>query len=179
MKMTGRKGICSLFVLTWASLPGCGDASDDEMQVIARGTDLVVYSDVADNPIPMSATAEGTAWYADGTLRLTLSVAGFPASREFGAHLHKLSCDDNKGGGHYQHTTAPNMDEVNTPPYANTSNEAWLDFMTKADGSAAAETTQSWLPRAGEAQSIIIHAMKTDVNGRAGDKLACLPMNLP
>jgi hypothetical protein len=27
--------------------------------------------------------------------------------------------------------------------------------------------------------SIVIHAMKTDANGRAGDKLACLPMNLP
>jgi Cu/Zn superoxide dismutase len=171
-------GVIALLVVP---LFGCSDESEGEGDdgVIAMGTALQVYADVASNPIPTSAMATSTAWSVEGKLKLALRVAGFPASREFGAHLHKLSCSDNKAGGHYQHTAAPTMEAVNTPTYANSSNEAWLDFTTAADGSAAVETTQSWLPRAGEAMSIVIHAMKTDVNGRAGDKLACLPMNLP
>lgn len=173
-------GVLALFL---ASLPGCGDESDegakDDDKVIAMGKALQVYTDVTGNPIAMGASAEGTAWDQGGKLKLSLRVAAFPASRDFGAHLHKLSCSDNKAGGHYQHMAAPTMEEVNTPTYANTANEAWLDFTTAADGSAAVETTQSWLPRSGEAMSIVIHAMKTDVNGRAGDKLACLPLNPP
>lgn len=177
-KAAGKRlyGACVLFL---ASLPGCGEDSEDEGKVIAMGMALQVYTEVTSNPIPTSATATGTARDQDGKLKLALRVAGFPASRDFGAHLHKLACGDNKAGGHYQHMAAPTMDEVNTPTYANTSNEAWLDFTTAADGSAAVETTQSWLPRSGEAMSIVIHAMKTDVNGRAGDKLACLPLNVP
>lgn len=179
MKKTGSRRLCSVLALVLAPLPGCGDDAEDDGKVIAQGTALQVYNDVASNPIPTSASASGTAWDQEGKLKLTLRVAGFPASRDFGVHLHKLACSDNKGGGHYQHMAAPTMDEINTPTYANTSNEAWLDFTTAADGSAKVETTQSWLPRSGEAMSIVIHAMKTDVNGRAGDKLACLPMNLP
>jgi len=181
MKKNARIRRASALALLLAALPGCGDDAEnqDEGKVIAMGMALQVYTDVANNPIPTSATAASTAWDQDGKLKLTLSVSGFPPSRDFGAHLHKLSCDTNKAGGHYQHTAAPTMEEVNTPTYANTSNEAWLDFTTTPGGTAAAETTQSWLPRTGEAMSIVIHAMKTDVNGRAGDKLACLPLNLP
>jgi Cu-Zn family superoxide dismutase len=179
MKKAGSKRSCGVIALCLAPLAGCGDDSDDEAKVIATGTALQVYTDVASNPIPTSATATSTAWDRGGKLKLELSVAAFPASRDFGAHLHKLPCGDNKAGGHYQHTVAPTMEEVNTPMYANKSNEAWLDFTTTAQGTAAVETTQSWLPRPGEAMSIVIHAMRTDMNGRAGDKLACLPLNLP
>ncbi len=162
-----------------AGLTGCGDEAAEDGKVIAMGMALEVYTDVPSNPIPTSATATSTGWDQGGKLKLALRVAGFPADRGFGAHLHKLPCNDNKAGGHYQHTVAPTMEEVNTPGYANKANEAWLDFTTAADGSAAVETAQSWLPRSGEAMSIVIHAMKTDSSGRAGDKLACLPINLP
>jgi Cu-Zn family superoxide dismutase len=162
-----------------APLAGCGDEAEDDAKVIATGMALQVYTDVMGNPIPTNASAMSTGWDQEGKLKLALRVAGFPPGRDFGAHLHKLSCGDNKAGGHYQHAAAPTMEEVNTPSYANNANEAWLDFATAADGSATVETTQTWLPRSGEAMSIVIHAMKTDVNGRAGDKLACLPMNLP
>jgi Cu-Zn family superoxide dismutase len=178
MKKAASKRLHVLALLL-AGLPGCGDGAEDDDRVIAMGATLQVYTDVAGNPIPTNASATSTAWDQGGKLKLSLRVDAFPASRDFGAHLHKLSCSDNKAGGHYQHAAAPTMEEVNTPTYANTSNEAWLDFTTAADGSAVVETTQSWLPRSGEAMSIVIHAMKTDVNGRAGDKLACLPMNLP
>lgn len=165
------------------SLAGCGDegeqAAQDEARVLTQSNTLQVYSDVADNPVPATATVAATAWDLSGQLKLELMVAGFPPSREFGVHLHKLACEDNKAGGHYQHDGAPSMEAVNTPMYANTVNEAWLDFTTSAEGRAEVQTTQTWLPRAGEAMSIIIHAMKTDENGRAGDKLACVPLNLP
>lgn len=179
MNRTSNQLVASALVLLSALLAGCGDDAEDGGKVIANGMDLEVYTDVAGNPIAASASAMSTGWDEKGKLKLELRVAGFPASREFGAHLHKLACSDNKAGGHYQHTVAPTMDEVNTPTYANSANEAWLDFTTAADGSAMVETTQSWLPRSGEAMSIVIHAMKTDANGRAGDKLACLPMDLP
>jgi superoxide dismutase, Cu-Zn family len=178
MKTTSRIRFCSVLALLLAPLPGCGANAEEEGQVIAMGMALQVYTDVPSNPVPAGASATGTAWDEAGSLKLALRVAGFPAGRDFGAHLHKLACDNNKAGGHYQHMAAPTMEDVNTPTYANTSNEAWLDFTTGADGSAEIDTTQSWLPRSGEAMSIVIHAMKTDANGRAGDKLACLPMNV-
>ena len=176
---TSNKLVASALVLLSALLAGCGEDAQDEGKVIANGTALQVFADVTGNPIEASASAMSTGWDEKGKLKLELRIAGFPAGREFGAHLHKLACSDNKAGGHYQHTAAPTTQEVNTPTYANSTNEAWLDFTTAADGSAMVETTQSWLPRSGEAMSIVIHAMKTDGNGRAGDKLACLPMNLP
>jgi Cu-Zn family superoxide dismutase len=179
MNKISNKLAAGALVLFPALLAGCGEDMQDEGKVVATGTTLQVYTDVAGNPVPASASAMGTAWDEKGQLKLALRLAGFPPSRDFGAHLHKLACSDNKAGPHYQHNAAPTMDEVNTPTYANSANEAWLDFTTAADGSAMVETMQAWLPRSGEAMSIVIHAMKTDANGRAGDKLACLPMNLP
>ena len=182
MNRISSKLLVGAVALLLTPLAGCADEEEeanDDAKVIAMGMALQVYTDVAGNPIPTSASAMSTGWDEGGKLKLELRVAGFPAGRDFGAHLHKLACGDNKAGGHYQHAAAPTMEEVNTPTYANTANEAWLDFTTAADGSAAIETAQSWLPRSGEAMSIVIHAMKTDANGRAGDKLACLPMNLP
>ena len=187
MMKAESKLIYGLLALMLVPAAGCFNASGEggsdnpnDPKMIGQGQGVVmVYSDVMNNPIPPNATAAATAWDMGGTMRLTLAVAGFPASRDFGAHLHKDPCDPpNKAGGHYQHNVAP-MAEVSTPAYANTTNEAWLDFTTKADGTASAETTQPWVPRVGGAKAIIIHAMRTDVNGKAGDKLACLPMVLP
>jgi len=179
MNRIHNKLVVGALGLLLAPLAGCSDEADADSKVIAMGTALEVYTDVAGNPIPTTATAMSTGWDEGGKLKLSLRVAGFPPSRDFGSHLHKLSCADNKAGGHYQHMAAPTMEEVNTPTYANKANEAWLDFTTAADGSAAVEATQTWLPRSGQAMSIVIHAMKTDDSGRAGDKLACLPINLP
>lgn len=179
--MMNKTELCGLLTLLLVQASGCSDDSKEDMgkTIAMESGPLQVYADVMNNPIPASATASATAWDLGGKLKLMLGVAGFPASRDFGAHLHKLTCQENKAGGHYQDMPAPTTDEVNTPTYANAMNEAWLDFTTKADGTASVETTQDWMPRAGDAKSIIIHAMKTDMNGRAGDKLACLPLTLP
>jgi Cu-Zn family superoxide dismutase len=183
MKKAESKLMYGLLALLLVPAAGCFNASGDgpsDPTMIGQGQGvLTVFNDVmGGNPIPMNATAAAVAWDMGGSMRLTLAVAGFPASRDFGAHLHKDPCDTGKAGGHYQHNVAP-MEQVSTPAYANTTNEAWLDFTTKADGTASVETIQPWVPRAGGAKAIIIHAMRTDMNGKAGDKLACLPMALP
>jgi len=130
------------------------------------------------NPIAstMMGTAEGFA-VAGGKMRLVLSVTGLPANRAFGSHLHKLKCDDNKAGGHYQNVPFPDGGSASDPAFANPANEAWLDFTTDAAGAGHAETTVDWVPRAGQANAVIIHDMKTADGGVAGAKLACT--NIP
>lgn len=129
------------------------------------------------NPIPASANAAAQAFDIDGKLRIQLAVAGFPAARTFGAHLHRLECEDPaKAGGHYQHVPFPEGGMATDPDYANSTNEAWLDFTTDDDGGAVSDLTLDWLPRSGEAKAIIIHHMASGVGGVSGPKLACLPI---
>lgn len=145
---------------------------------------LLIYADPyapdmpdAPNPITPGATASAEAFDVDGKLRIVLDVAGFPASRTFGSHLHRLPCNDPmKAGGHYQHMPFPSGGMATDPTYANATNEAWLDFTTDAQGEAERELTVAWIPRAGEAQAIIFHHMASGVGGVSGPKLACLPI---
>jgi Cu/Zn superoxide dismutase len=130
------------------------------------------------NPITSTISGSATAWdVGGGKMRLQLQVSGLPPDRMFGSHLHRLSCTESKAGGHYQQNAAPG-DAGSNPAFANATNEAWLDFKSDASGKAspAPETTVDWIPRAGEAKSIIIHDMGTAPGGIAGSKLACLPI---
>jgi hypothetical protein len=111
-----------------------------------------------------------------GKTRFLLQVSGLAPSFEYGAHLHKLPCNDvTMAGGHYQHT--PGDAGASDPSAATAMNEVWLDFTTDANGSATKEVTVDFRPRNGEAKAIVVHAMKTGAGGVAGAKLACL--NLP
>ncbi len=192
MKKAEKKVMSGLFVLLAASVFGCAGSMDEPNPImLAMGTGpLVVYPTpyaannparaTEPNPIPNNATAAATAWNVGGKLKLALAVAGMPPNRGFGSHLHRLACDDMKAGGHYQNNPYPTGTMLaQDPMYANPDNEAWLDFTTGADGKATIEITSKWLPRATEAKSIIIHDMKTLEGGKAGDKLACLPLGLP
>jgi Cu-Zn family superoxide dismutase len=133
------------------------------------------YGDGMPNPA-MGITGSAEAWeLGGGRTRIRLQVANLPPNRAFGSHLHKLSCEDMKAGGHYQHMPFPPDGSATDPAFANPANEAWLDFTTDATGAARSETTVSWKPRAGEAKSIIVHHMATGDGGVAGAKLACLP----
>ena len=88
MEKAGYRLSYLVVALLLAPLPGCSDdAEDDNNKVIAMGAALQVYADVAANPIPTTASATSTAWDQEGKLKLALRVAGFPASRDFGAHL--------------------------------------------------------------------------------------------
>lgn len=178
----------SIASMVLACLGGCGDGNEtggsEELLARSGESPLVVYADPyapdragTPNPIPAAAAASATAFDVDGKLHLMLVASGLPASRRFGAHLHKLPCDDaSKAGGHYQHTPAPAGAIPNDPTYANSANEAWLDFTTDATGKGEADVTLPWLPRHGEARAIIIHDMATGSGGVAGPKLACLPL---
>jgi Cu-Zn family superoxide dismutase len=163
---------------------GNSEAGDSgETTITSSIPPWVVYPDpYGDGGVanPITATIMGSAdAFAEpgGAMRLKLQVTGLPPNRKFGSHLHKLACDNNKAGGPYQNNPFPDGGSANDPQYANSANEAWLDFTTDANGAGSAQTTVNWQPRAGEAKAIMIHDMATTDGGVAGAKLACL--NIP
>jgi Cu-Zn family superoxide dismutase len=167
---------------------GCGSDKDDAEQgvMLASSQDSPVFRYVdpyapmmagTPNPIANTASATAEAFDEDGHLRIELNVAGFPATRPFGSHLHKLACDDDlKAGGHYQNMPVPMGGSTMDPVYANNKNEAWLDFTTDAAGNGQTILTVDWIPRSGEAKAIIFHDMPSGIGGASGPKLACLPI---
>jgi superoxide dismutase, Cu-Zn family len=175
-----------LALLSSVAAVGCGeDDAAGEMLASSANAALLIYADPyapgdmagTPNPVTTTASASAQAFDEDGKLRIELSVAGFPASRTFGSHLHRLPCDDAmKAGGHYQNMPFPMGGMATDPVYANATNEAWLDFETDASGKGRRELTVAWIPRAGEAKGIIFHHMASGVGGVSGAKLACLPI---
>ena len=134
------------------------------------------YADGGASPIPTTMQGSVEAFSAGlSNMRVKLSVSGLTASRPYGSHLHKLACDDNKAGAHYQHNAAPDGGAAD-PMYANSKNEVWLDFVTDAMGAGSKEATVEWIPRTGEAKSVVIHDQMTKNDGTAGAKLACINM---
>lgn len=111
------------------------------------------------------ATAEAL---GDGMV-VSMMVTGLPPSRDFGAHLHKLPCSQMMAGGHYQDRRGG----ANDPAFANPENEIWLDFSTTPAGGGEASAAVGWVPRVGEAASIVIHENPTGDGGIAGAKLFC------
>ena len=133
------------------------------------------FADGSPNPATAIQCGARAVGLAGGGMHLELDVTGLPPNRTFGAHLHKLSCDDAmKAGPHYQHTPSPGV--ASDPAYANAMNEAWLDFTTDGKGAAVGRADLAWVPRAGEAKAIIVHANPTAVGGVAGARLACLSL---
>jgi superoxide dismutase, Cu-Zn family len=173
-------------LLTVAVL-GCGSESEDsggDMVASSQNAPVLLYADpyapdMAGTPNPIGNTAKATAFAFNdgGDLRIDLSVVGFPPSRTFGSHLHRLPCEDTaKAGGHYQNAPFPTGGMATDPMYANATNEAWLDFTTDVTGSGNVEISVDWIPRPGEAKAIIFHHMASGVGGVSGAKLACLPI---
>jgi superoxide dismutase, Cu-Zn family len=170
-----------------AGASGCGDdettAADPEPQKLGGSAgQWVVYEDPLEDGSPNPAEAiQGSVEIYDlgeGNTRFTLSLTGLPAGQTFGAHVHKLACDDNKAGGHYQHTPFPEGGMANDPQYANTENEVWLDITTDEAGSGSSEVTAAWTPRAEEIKAVVVHARATAEGGVAGPKLACVGLAL-
>jgi Cu-Zn family superoxide dismutase len=157
---------------------GGGDAA--ETKIASSMGDWNVYRDpYGDGGASPIMTVQGSAEafsIGAGKMRIKLSVSGLPATRPFGSHVHKLACEDNKAGTHYQHNPAPDGGATD-PMYANAMNEVWLDFTTDASGAATKETTVDFIPRTGEAKSVVIHDQLTMTGGLAGAKLACINMN--
>ena len=189
MKMTNRAAHWGcLTLLCAAGTLACGsddEQSDGEMLASSNGQALTIYPDPyapdmagTPNPITSGASASAQAFDEGGKLRIELTVSGFPASRPFGSHLHRLACDDvMKAGGHYQNMPVPMGTMANDPMFANASNEAWLDFTTDSAGKGERESIVDWIPRTGEARAIVFHNTTTGTGGAAGPKLACLPID--
>jgi Cu-Zn family superoxide dismutase len=158
---------------------GAGGADAGDMKITSStGTPTVYrdpYADGGANPIPESVMASADAFATATGMRVTLTVSGLPMNRPFGAHIHKLACDDNKAGTHYQNNPAPDGGATD-PMYANAMNEVWLDFVTDGTGAATKTAEVSFVPRKGEAKAIVIHDMMTMTGGVAGAKLACISM---
>lgn len=165
---------------------GTGDEKGDDGVMLASSQNSPIFRYVdpyaptlagTPNPIGTTATAAAEAFNQDDQLRIELGVTGFPPTRKFGTHLHKLDClDATKAGPHYQNLPFPAGSTATDPAYANATNEAWLDFTTDAEGKGQTILTVDWLPRAGEAKAIIFHDMPSGVGGVSGARLACLPI---
>lgn len=135
---------------------------------------LYPYGDGGVNPATGIRGTATAVRIADGGMRLTLTVTGLPNAHGFGSHVHKLACDNMQAGGHYQNDPAPADAGTNAALYATPQNEVWLDFTTDGTGGATATATEGWVPRAGQANAIVVHEHATATGGVAGAKLACL-----
>ncbi len=90
------------------------------------------------------------------------------AGTVYGAHVHVGPCvagDGAAAGPHY-----------NSGGQASPSTEVWLDFRVSRGGTAIAGAVVPFVIPAGEAASVVIHALPTDPAGAAGARQACLPV---
>jgi Cu-Zn family superoxide dismutase len=180
MKTMNKILLCLSFAAA-AATAGCGSDDENGSTELMNATGAwTLFPQAAGAANPAQGIAAGSAKAIEtspGQMRVELKVSGIAASRTFGAHLHKLACDDMMAGGHYQHMAGG----ANDPMFANATNEAWLDFTTDASGKGEATTTVAWVPAAAAAKAIVVHAMATmsgtaGTAGMAGPKLACLPV---
>lgn len=121
------------------------------------------------------ATAQVVATESGGTTTVTLKVQGLDhdaVGQVFGAHVHVGPCEEGNGaaaGAHYNSTGDPTK--------ASDETEVWLDITVGHDGTARSTATVPFVIPAGEAGSVVIHALHTDHDtGAAGARWACLPV---
>ena len=111
----------------------------------------------------------------DGKTKFSLEVREInqdlvPLNHVFGSHLHTGGCktDDIAGTGpHYQHR----LGDLNS--------EVWFSLQPNA-GKAVSRTEVNFVPEDTDGiMSIVIHAKETNpVDGKAGDKEVCLPVDV-
>src|SRR5262245_57774251 len=89
----------ALFAFAASMAVGCDDSSTTPALASSSGAWMVFPDPYANgNPNPtmgITGNAQAVANGATG-MKLTLTVAGLPANRPFGSHLHKLACDNMK-----------------------------------------------------------------------------------
>jgi hypothetical protein len=116
----------------------------------------------------------------DGRSFFRLRVTGIDAKDDakdvvYGVHLHQGTCDAKDwslGLGHYN--VAWDSIGLLGPDIKKT--EVWLDLNVDSDGDARSTATVSFIPEG--KRSIVLHALPTAADGKAGDRLACLPFNI-
>jgi Cu-Zn family superoxide dismutase len=193
--MTTLRILAACFLLCWLAA-GCGAGvdttpSDNEAQNLAEANQELVtraitssgpfvvydnpYADGTANPAANITGIAAAAFTSSGRTFVALTVAGLPADRVFGAHVHRLACEDTKGGTHYQNVVSPTT--VTDPAYANAANEVWLDFTSNGNGKALSTANANFIVRRDEANAIVIHTNATGAGGVAGAKLACINLD--
>ncbi|WP_123788487.1 superoxide dismutase family protein [Phytoactinopolyspora halophila] len=129
--------------------------------------------------LPAGSDVELTASSTGDGSTYTLVLDSVQADRDFGAHLHTDPCgqEPEDSGPHYQDEPDPEQPSTD-PEYANPENEVWLDLTTDGAGHGESEATVDWLPRSGEANSVVLHQRHTATAegeaGAAGDRLGCV-----
>jgi superoxide dismutase, Cu-Zn family len=109
-----------------------------------------------------------------GQSLVSLHVDSLPAGRSFGAHLHRDACSAGFGGPHYQ---APDP-ALPVAANADAEHEVWLDFTTDAAGRGRALAVVPFEVQAG-ARAVVIHQGEhTMTGGVAGQRLACIDVNI-
>ena len=182
-------------ILGLGALAACEKAEDEDTEPRigeSQGPWLIFAQPFAgptpppETPNPITASLQGSAVLfaleGDKKTKIRLSVTGLPASRVFGAHVHKLPCADQKAGPHYQHTEFPPTTTATDNAYANAMNEIWLDFQTDATGKAIREITQDFRIVPERAKAIILHdqisSNEPGKGGTAGARLACINLTV-
>ena len=96
----------------------------------------------------------------------------------YGAHLHVGPCmegDQGPVGAHYN--TSP-KDDAGLPTAISATVEVWLDFKVNSDGETRTTANVQFVPEKGN-RAVVIHQDPTNpADGKAGSKLACLPLEI-
>ena len=115
----------------------------------------------------------------DRTTVVLLQVHGLAPDHRYGVHVHRNRCGavPAAAGSHYQNVPDPVAPSVD-PAYANPRNEVWLDLSTDHAGAGSSFAILQWRFRAGQANSVVLHADSTMTGsghaGTAGPRVACL-----
>ncbi len=104
------------------------------------------------------------------TTRLVVKNMEAERGTRFGAHVHEGPCIEGDGAAAGPHWNSTGGAEVNDQV------EVWLDLRVTRRGRAKDKSHIEAVIPHGEGLSIVIHALPTDPDGGAGERLACLPL---
>ena len=165
-------GVAALALAAPTALADDG-GHDDDRRIRAAGPLRDLRLGTAD-PTD-GATAQVKVEQEDGETEVSLKIQGLgrgSAGLQLGAHVHVGPCVAGNGiaaGPHF------NINIAGTPISEET--EVWLDFVIGRNGTARAEAEVPFVIPPGGAASVVIHADPTaPVTGRAGARIACLPV---
>ncbi|MGW4893929.1 superoxide dismutase family protein [Kitasatospora sp. NPDC004240] len=137
---------------------------------ISHATDLVPYGSHVRVVVDRSTA---------GRTVLEVTLSRVAPDHVFPAHLHTGPCgaDPAASGAHYQDARDP-VQPSTDPVYVNDHNELRLTVRTDARGEGTARTAVNWQPRRGEARSLVLHAGRPAGRHGAGDRAACVNLDL-
>lgn len=184
--------IAALAVSALVATSGAAYAHDLHLKKVAREADAAPTMSWAYYSGKMTDLSPGTDDVYDGaratammlgingetTFRVTIrGLQKEAVDQSYGAHLHLGPCGLDQNGGptvglHY------NTDVLASKPnpLVSDTTEVWLNFHVGSDRSDRAVAIVPFVPDG--VRSITFHAAKTNPDGTAGAKLACIPLDI-